>query len=59
MFGLITGLIWVDSWIVELMASRKNSFKNRLDVGWEYGIDIDKNSRHTNRLFILSLLIVS
>ena len=45
MFGLITGLIWIDSWIVELMASRKNSSGNRLDVGWQHGIDIDKNSR--------------
>jgi len=45
MFGLITGLIWIDSWIVELMASRNNSSGNRLDVGWQHGIDIDKNSR--------------
>jgi hypothetical protein len=45
MFGLITGLIWVYSWIVELMAFRKNSSGNRLDVGWQHGIDIDKNSR--------------
>ena len=45
MFGLITRLIWVDSWIVELMVSRKNSSGNRFDVGWEHGIDIDKNSR--------------
>jgi len=45
MFGLITRLVWVDSWIVELMVSRKNSFGNRLDLGWEHGIDIDKNSR--------------
>jgi hypothetical protein len=27
------------------MVSRKNSSGNRLDVGWEHGIDIDKNSR--------------
>ena len=27
------------------MASRKNSFGNRLDVGWQHGIDIDKNSK--------------
>jgi len=27
------------------MASRKNSSGNRLDVGWQHGIDIDKNSR--------------
>jgi hypothetical protein len=26
------------------MASRKNSSGNRLDVGWQHGIDIDKNS---------------
>jgi hypothetical protein len=45
MFWLITGLIWVYSWIVELMAFRKNSSGNRLDVGWQHGIDIDKNSR--------------
>jgi len=42
---LITGLIWVDFWIVELMTSRKNSFGNRLDVGWQHVIDIDKNFR--------------
>jgi len=46
MFGWITWLIWVNSWIVELMASGKNSSGNRLDVGWEHGIDIDKNSRN-------------
>jgi len=45
MFGLITWLIWVDPWIVKLMASGKNAYGNRLDVGWQYGIDIDKNSR--------------
>jgi len=45
MFGLIAGLIWVDSWIVELMASRKNSSGNRLDVGWQHNINIDKNCR--------------
>jgi len=45
MFGLITGLIWVDPWIVKLMASRKNASGNRLDVGWQHGIDVDKNSR--------------
>jgi hypothetical protein len=28
------------------MASGKNSSGNRLDVGWEHGIDIDKNSRN-------------
>jgi len=28
LLGLIIGLIWVDSWIVELMASRKNSSGN-------------------------------
>jgi len=44
MFRLITWLIWVDSWIVELMTSRKNSSGNRLDVGWQHGIYIDKNS---------------
>ena len=27
------------------MAFRKNSSSNRLDVGWQHGIDIDKNSR--------------
>jgi hypothetical protein len=27
------------------MASRKNSSGNRLDVGWQHDIDIDKNSR--------------
>jgi hypothetical protein len=27
------------------MISRKNSSGNRLDVGWQHGIDIDKNSR--------------
>jgi hypothetical protein len=27
------------------MASRKNSSGNRLDVGWQHGIYIDKNSR--------------
>ena len=27
------------------MAFRKNSSSNRLDVGWQYGIDTDKNSR--------------
>jgi hypothetical protein len=27
------------------MASRKNSSGNRLDVGWQHGIDIDKNSK--------------
>jgi hypothetical protein len=27
------------------MASRKKSSGNRLDVGWQHGIDIDKNSR--------------
>ena len=27
------------------MASRKNSSGNRLDVGWQHGIDIDKSSR--------------
>jgi len=27
------------------MASRKNYFGNKLDVGWQHGIDIDKNSR--------------
>ena len=42
---MITGLILVDSWIVELIASRKNSYGNRLDVGWKHGIDIYKNSR--------------
>jgi len=45
MFRLITGLIWVDPWIVKLMASRKNASNNRLDVGWQHGIDVDKNSR--------------
>jgi len=51
MFGLITGLIWIDSWIVELMASRKNSSGNRLDVGWQHGMDIDKNSRKVQRKY--------
>ena len=45
MFGLITGLIWIDSWIVKLMAFRKNSSGNSLDMRWQYGINIDKNSR--------------
>jgi hypothetical protein len=27
------------------MTSRKNSSGNRLDVGWQYDIEIDKNSR--------------
>jgi hypothetical protein len=45
MFGLITELIWVDSWIVKHITSRKNSSGNRLDVGWQYDIEIDKNSR--------------
>ena len=27
------------------MASKKNSSGNRLDMGWQHGIDIDKNSR--------------
>ena len=27
------------------MASRKKYFGNRLDMGWQHGIDIDKNSR--------------
>jgi len=27
------------------MTSRKNSSSNRLDVEWQHGIDIDKNSR--------------
>jgi hypothetical protein len=45
MFGLITRLIWVDSWIFKLVASRKNASGNRLDVGWHHGIDVDKNSR--------------
>jgi hypothetical protein len=27
------------------MASRKKISGNRLDVGWQHGIDIDKNSR--------------
>jgi hypothetical protein len=27
------------------MASRKNASGNRLDVGWQHGIDVDKNSR--------------
>jgi len=41
MFGLITRLIWVDSWIVELVVSRNVFSGNRLDVGWEHGIDIE------------------
>ena len=45
MFGLIIELIWVDSWIVKHITSRKNSSGNRLDVGWQYDIEIDKNSR--------------
>jgi hypothetical protein len=28
------------------MTSRKNSFGNKLDVGWQHGIDIDKNFRN-------------
>ena len=27
------------------MASRKNASGNRFDVGWQHGIDVDKNSR--------------
>jgi len=27
------------------MASRKKNFGDRLDVGWQHGIDLDKNSR--------------
>ena len=27
------------------MASKKISFGNRLDVGWQHGINIDNNSR--------------
>ena len=27
------------------MASRKNAYSNRLDMGWQHGIDVDKNSR--------------
>jgi len=27
------------------MASRKNASGNRLDVGWQHGIDVDKNPR--------------
>jgi hypothetical protein len=45
MYGLITGLIWVNSWIVKHMTSRKNSSGNRLDVGWQHDIDIDKDFR--------------
>jgi hypothetical protein len=45
MFGLITRLVWVNSWFVELMVSRKKFSGNRLDLGWKHGIDIDKNSR--------------
>ena len=34
-----------DSWIVGYMASKKTTSGNRLDVGWQYGIDVDKNSK--------------
>jgi hypothetical protein len=33
------------------MASRKKYFGNRLDMGWQHGIDIDKNSRKVQRKY--------
>ena len=33
------------SWIVGYMASKKTTSGNRLNMGWQYGIDVDKNSR--------------
>ena len=47
---------YIDSWTAGYMASKKTTNGNRLDVakgnkvyridvGWHYGIDVDKNSR--------------
>jgi hypothetical protein len=39
------------------MASRKNSSGNRLDVGWQHGIDIHKNSRKFSASIVKKLLV--
>jgi hypothetical protein len=36
---------YIDSWTTWYMTSKKTISDNRLDVGWQYGIDVDKNSR--------------
>ena len=37
--------VYINSWTVGYMASKKTTSGNRLDVGWQYGMDVDKNSR--------------
>ena len=58
MFELIRELILVDYWIVKHMTSRKNTSGNKFDVGWQYDIDIDKNSRKVQCKSIIKKLSV-
>jgi len=36
---------YIDSWTTLYMTSKKTISDNRFEVGWQYDIDIDKNSR--------------
>jgi len=36
---------YIDSWTAWYMASKKTTSGYKLDGGWQYGIDVDKNSR--------------
>jgi len=38
------------------MASKKTTSSNRLDVGWQYGIDVDKNSKRVQCKFCQKII---
>ena len=38
------------------MASKKTTSGNRLDVGWQYGIDVDKNSKRVQCKFCQKII---
>jgi len=38
------------------MISKKNSSGNRLDVGWQHDIDIDKNSRKVHSKYCQKII---
>jgi len=38
------------------MASKKTISGNRLDVGWQYGIDVDKNSKRVQCKFCQKII---
>ncbi|KAL9397547.1 hypothetical protein Peur_011800 [Populus x canadensis] len=38
------------------MASKNTTSGNKLDVGWQYGIDVDKNSRRVQCTYCYKII---